>query len=842
MATTARKTPVPKQGGLRSYEAKRDFARTPEPKPGDRAPEGLGLRFVVQRHDARRLHFDLRLEWDGVLKSWAVTKGPSMVAGVRRLAVETEDHPIGYLDWEGNIPKGQYGGGTMIVWDTGLWEPEGDAAKGLKMGKLSFQLAGSRLKGKWSLVRMASEGKAKKQNWLLIKSRDAYALKPGGEEPVDTELTSVKTGRANAALATRPDHKARLATARRGVAATATLSRVAGAKKGILPPFVDPSLAELSDRPPDGPDWIHEVKHDGYRIQARVEGGKVQLLTRKGLDWTARFPRVADAAASLAVGAALLDGEIIVPDDSGQSSFSDLQRDLKAKRHDRLVYYVFDLLHCNGVDLRGAALAERKHILQEVISASPASSVIRFNEHLEAEGDAILREACKLGLEGIVSKREDAPYVSGRGEHWIKSKCALRQEFVVLGYVRSAAAGKGIGSLVLGYYQDGALMHAGRVGTGFDDAQTRQLKKKLDAAKTGKPQFGNAVTKMSLRGVVWSEPQRVAEVAFRGWSSDGLLRQASFKGLREDKPPREVKLERAKPSPAETPAPSVSGAVPKVSLTHPDRLLWTDPDVTKRDLADYYSEIAEWILPQITGRVLSLKRCPDGAAGQCFFAKHAWMGADDSVKLIDIGSEKPMLAVEDLRGLLSLVQMNVLEIHVWGSRLAHLEYPDRMVFDLDPGEDVPQLQVCEAAREVHDRLRRLGLTSFLKSTGGKGLHVVVPLEPKAGWDDVKSFSKAFADVMAEDDPKRYVATLSKAKRNGRVFVDYLRNGRGATAIASYSTRARPHAPVAVPLDWMEIGKTFPVFDINQTMRRLKNQKSDPWRDMEKVRQTLPKLR
>lgn len=846
------KTGAKASAGLSAYKARRDFRRTSEPPP-KRAKAAAGkFRFVVQKHDARRLHFDLRLELGGVLKSWAVTRGPSMTAGVRRLAVETEDHPVDYLDWEGVIPKGQYGGGTMIVWDQGTWQPEGDPEAALKAGKLSFDLAGERLKGKWTLVRMAKRTGEKRSNWLLIKSRDAFALKPREQEPVESMQTSVKSGREGADLAAagavRTDHRARQATAKSGVAATAALARIAGARKAIMPGFVPPSLALAVDRPPDGPEWIHEIKHDGYRIQARCEGGKATLLTRKGLDWTARFPPIARSLAGLSVGAALLDGEIVVHDENGQSSFSGLQRDLKSRRHDRLAYYVFDLLYCNGVDLQGAALTERKRILNEIIAASPASPALRYNDHIETGGQPVLTEACRLGLEGIVSKRSDLPYISGRGDHWQKSKCALRQEFVVLGYVPSSVKGKAVGSLVLGYYNSGKLMHAGRAGTGIDDDMARTLGSRLDAMRNEMPELGNSPAAASLRDVVWTEPSLVAEIEYRGWSSDGLLRQAAFKGLREDKPASEVTLETARPQAApelakpKTVAAASAGNRPApVAFTHPGRVLWSDPDITKRDLADYYTAIADKILPELSGRVLNLRRCPDGAAGQCFFAKHAWMGLNDAIQLIDTGDEKPMLAIDSLEGLLTLVQMNVLEIHTWGSKVDHLERPDRMTFDLDPGESVPASQVTAAAREVRDRLDRLGLQSFLKSTGGKGLHVVVPLDPVAGWDEVKAFSKAFADVMAQDNPRLYLSTMSKARRQGRVFVDYLRNGRGATAIAAYSTRSRPHAPVAMPLAWSEIGDAIPLFNVETAQRRLQRLNEDPWQNMASLKQKLPDL-
>ncbi len=829
---------------LDTYSGKRDFTATPEPKPKLRKARTKGLKFVVQKHDATRLHFDLRLELGGVLKSWAVTKGPSMKAGIRRLAVETEDHPMEYLDWEGVIPKGQYGGGTMIVWDQGTWTPEDDAAKDLKAGKLTFTLDGNRLKGRFTLVRLKADGKSKKNNWLLIKSKDDHALEEAQNEPVDTEMSSAKTGVSNDDLArskdVRPDHKAR--AAKEKTADISTLAKLPGAKKAILPVFVEPSLATLAPQPPEGSQWLHEIKHDGYRIQARIDGGKVRLLTRKGLDWTKRFPTVAEAMKSLPVQAALIDGEIIAQDETGNSSFSGLQTDLKSGAVNRIVCYVFDLLYLNGVDLRGVALLERKRLLAEVVAQAPSSFALRYNEHVEIGGETILTQACKLGLEGIISKREDLPYRSGRGDHWIKSKCMLRQEFAVLGYVPSAAVKNAVGSLVLGYNENGAMVHAGRAGTGFSAKEAQGLDKRLKALAAPAPKFKKAPTAASRKGVTWVRPELVAEIEYRGWSADGLLRQAAYKGLREDKDVGEVVLEETQHSHPPKPAAKSQTATPTpVTFTHPERVLWEDAGVTKQQLGDFYTRIADWVLPHVTGRVLSLLRCPQGAGEKCFFAKHAWMGIDDSVQLVDAGTEKPMLAIRDLHGLLLLVQMNVLEIHVWGSRLDTIEQPDRMIFDLDPGDGVDWKAICAAAVELRDRLKSVGLTSFVKTTGGKGLHVVVPLEPKAGWDEVKAFSNAFAELMAADAPARYVANMAKKHRTGKIFIDYLRNGRGATAVAAYSTRARPGAPISVPVEWTELDKIpgSSHFTVLNLEKRLATLRRDPWADWQAIKQKLP---
>ncbi len=605
-----------------------------------------------------------------------------------------------------------------------------------------------------------------------------------------------------------------------------------------MPDFVAPVIPVLGTSVPSGPNWLHEIKHDGYRMQARIDGGKVKLLTRKGLDWTKRFAPVAKALEKLPVQAALIDGEIIAQDESGQSSFSALQTDLKAGRHNRLVYYVFDLLYLNGVDIRGTALAERKHILADLIGAAPASSLLRYNEHLEEGGETILAHACKLGLEGIISKRGDMAYISGRGEHWLKSKCMLRQEFAVLGFVPSAAVKNAVGSLVLGYYKDGELVHAGRAGTGYSSEEALSLRKTLQPLAVEKPKFRKPPTAVSLKDVVWVKSDLVAEIEYRGWSADGLLRQAAYKGLREDKDAAEVVLEKSAAIPARQPP----VATANIKLTHPERVLWEQNGFTKQALANFYASIAIWILPHVTGRILSLVRCPQGAGGQCFFTKHAWMGMSDAVRLVDTGDEKPMLTIDGIEGLLTLAQMNVLEIHVWGSRAKDMERPDVMVFDLDPGEDVTWPDVCNAAVELRQRLESVGLRSFVKTSGGKGLHVVVPLQPKADWDEVKAFSKAFAELMATDLPGRYVANMAKSRRRGRIFIDYLRNGRGATAIAAYSTRARPGAPVSVPVEWSELPGIAGAdqFTVDNLEHRLNYLKRDPWAELPGLKQKLPR--
>jgi bifunctional non-homologous end joining protein LigD len=830
---------------LKPYAQKRDFSRTAEPKPTSapksKAGRGAHWQFVVQKHAARRLHFDLRLELDGTLKSWAVTRGPSLTLGEKRLAVHTEDHPMQYLEFEGNIPKGEYGGGSMIVWDRGRWEPVGDPQRGLSKGHLEFVLAGTRLKGRWHLVRMRPRPGEKKEQWLLIKAEDEFARPPGSPEITEEETTSFVSGRTNEELAAegalRADHAARERVSKARQVTLPDVKGVRGAQKKLLPAFIEPSLASPCTRPPSGPKWVHEIKYDGYRTQARIDGGKVQLLTRKGLDWSKRFERIATALKALPLASAWLDGEIVVEDAGGISSFNALQADLSAGRQDRLIFHVFDLLYCEGFDLTKATLIDRKALLQQIL-ALLLQGAIRFSEHLQEDGERMLEHSCRLGLEGIISKRADLPYRAGRGDHWLKSKCMLRQEFVIVGYVPSTAAASAVGALALGYYEGGKLVYAGRVGTGFSAKVARSLRDEIEKINAKKPAFTNALPAGAEKGVRWAQPQLVADVEFRGLTEERLVRQAAYKGLREDKAPEEVILE--------TPAWSVGERASQresagVRLTHPERILWDVPGVTKQGLADFYTEIADWILPHITDRVLSLLRCPSGVSQQCFFAKHAWHGLGSAARKIDVGEAEPMLAIDGLEGLLALVQAGVVEIHPWGSTVDHLEKPDRLIFDLDPGEGVPWGAVIEAARDVRARLEGEGLKSFVKTSGGKGLHVVVPLEPHFDWDTAKAFTASIAAAMAKSRPDRYLATMAKKARTGRIFIDYIRNSRGQTAVSAYSTRAFPEATVSTPLDWSELSEGIRAdhFKIDNLRQRLKFLDADPWEGFFKLKQRIP---
>ena len=826
---------------LKEYAGKRDFARTPE--PAGSAIRGEGREFVVQKHAARRLHYDLRLEMDGVLKSWAVTKGPSLTAGEKRLAVRTEDHPIEYLNFEGNIPKGEYGAGSMIVWDRGRWEPEGDPQKGLAKGHLAFTLDGTRLKGRWHLVRMQPRSGEKTEPWLLIKSDDEFGRHLGDREITDEEATSQISGRTSEELAAtgelRKDHAARVRVAKARKAFLPNIGELSGARAGLLPAFLEPSLTSPCERPPSGPKWIHEIKYDGYRMQARNDGRTIRLLTRKKLDWTERFLRIADALKALGLGSALIDGEIVVEDASGISSFNDLQSDLKAGRPDRFRYFVFDVLYCEGFDLTKVVLKDRKNLLQQLLAILPPGSPIRFSEHLDVDGPTMLEHACQFGLEGIVSKRADLPYRPGRGDHWIKSKCLERQEFIILGYIPSTAASRSVGSLALGYHDNQKLVYAGRVGTGWSQEQARALRDELETISAIKPSFAKPLPAGTEKGVRWVEPRLVCEIEYRGWTGDRLLRAAAFKGLRDDKSAEEIVLE-APPKGSKSRVPPTHVGI---RFTHPERILWEEAGITKQGLAEFYADIADWILPHVVGRPLSLLRCPSGTAAKCFFAKHPWQGLDKRVRRVDTGDKKPMLAIDDITGLISLVQAGVVEIHPWGSTIDHLEQPDRLIFDLDPGENVPWEVVIDAAYDVRDRLATLGLQSFVKTSGGKGLHIVAPIQPEAAWDEVKTFAKTIAGTMAKERADRYVATMAKRARGAHIFVDYLRNDRGATAVAAYSTRALPRASVSIPLSWDELspGLRSDHFTVGNVLNRLSSLKREPWQGFFKIRRRLPQF-
>jgi bifunctional non-homologous end joining protein LigD len=813
---------------LAKYRAKRDFTQTAEPSGDAAAPAAGRLRYVIQKHAASRLHYDLRLEADGVFKSWAVTRGPSLDPADKRLAVEVEDHPLDYGDFEGTIPKGQYGGGTVQLWDRGYWAPEdgGDPLKALKRGELKFVLEGEKLHGGWVLVRLKDRERENRRNWLLIKHRD-HAARPHGEEDVLDEDASVASGRGMDQIAAGKG-KAPKSFVRKGGKAAATkadavwTSNRAGAD---LPDFVEPALASLVERPPAGANWVHEVKFDGYRMQLRVEAGAARLRTRKGLDWSERFPEIAQAGEGLPD--CLIDGEIVALDDNGAPDFAALQAALSAKDTGRLVYFVFDALFVGGEDLRARPLAERKARLEALLGdlKGPAAQRIRYVEHFDSGGDAVLRSACRMSLEGIVSKRIDAPYRSGRGETWTKAKCRAGHEVVIGGWTTTGASFR---SLIVGAFRDGKLIHLGRVGTGYSRDKVEKLLPALRAAEADSSPFVGPGAPKTAAGVHWARPTLVAEIEYAGFTGDGLVRQASFKGLREDKPADEVTPEKpaplgeplAEPAPAKARARAAatstkpaggSNVVMGVTISHPDKALWPDDGegspVTKLDLARYLETVGDWMLPHIKGRPCSIIRAPDGIGGERFFQRHAGKATSSLLEIVSVsGDRQPYLQIDRKEGLAAVAQQGGVELHPWNNWPSEPDLPGRLVFDLDPSEGLGFDAVIEAAKAVKARLEALGLVTFCKTTDGKGLHVVTPLthDAKIDWPTAKAFAREVCARLAADEPDRYLINMAKAKRTGRIFLDYLRNDRMSTAVAPLSPRGRPGAPVSMPLTWGQV--------------------------------------
>ncbi|MDR6145251.1 bifunctional non-homologous end joining protein LigD [Sphingomonas sp. SORGH_AS870] len=771
---------------LARYNAKRDFTRTAEPA-GTLEP-GSGNGFIVQKHDATRLHWDFRLEVDGVLKSWAVTRGPSLDPDEKRLAVRTEDHPLSYATFEGTIPSGEYGGGTVMLWDRGTWSPvAGKSAADLEDGHLHFILDGERMKGEWLLVRMKPRGREKRENWLLRKVADAQA---GGTDTLtDQALTSVSTGRTMAQIAEGKPAKAKPA----GKAKAAP--RRTKAKKAAPPAFQPPALCTLVDRVPAGQGWLHEIKYDGYRALIAVGGGAARVFTRNGLDWSDKFPGIVAAAADLPVTSALVDGEIVAFKD-GRPDFSTLKDAIGSDKPMSL--FAFDLLSLDGEDLTELPLVQRKERLRAIVP--DGDETIRFAEHVTGSGEALFDRLCAEGLEGVVSKQAGSRYPGGRSRDWLKAKCLRRQEFVIIGWLPSDKARRGFKSLLLGVNRDGKLTYVGKVGTGFTAARMDELRRLLDARarRTATVEAPRAM----VRGAKWVRPDLVAEIAFTETTPDGLLRHPSFIGLREDKPADQVVEERPAPAPASSSGESA------VTITHPDRVIFPDSDLTKGALADYVATVAPLMLPWVARRPVSLVRCPQGRARACFFQKHDAGSFGPQVHSVPIrekdGGTEPYLYVEDAEGLRACIQMGSIEFHGWGAGIAALEQPDRMIFDLDPDPSVSFDEVKRAAVHIHDQLAELGLTSFAMLSGGKGVHVVVPLTPDAEWPAVSDFAERFAKALAQSDPGRFVAVMTKAKRKGRIFIDWLRNQRGATAVMPYSARARAGAPVAAPVAWREL--------------------------------------
>jgi bifunctional non-homologous end joining protein LigD len=935
----------------------RDFHITAEPsgvsKP-TKKDSPTQLPFVIQKHAASHLHYDFRLGWNGVLKSWAVAKGPSYVVADKRLAVQVEDHPMEYGGFEGIIPAGQYGGGTVMLWDQGTWEPQPaypDVDAGLRDGSLKFILHGVKLKGKWALIRMKgkSAGSAAKPNWLLIKEHDSFERPPSAPPITEEEPNSVVTGRSIEQIAQSEDHVWNSRDTRSGSKAwysqpskSAPQTRVpqtrvahpttALASKGGLsgasptvfspdltklpresqPTFIPPQLAQQAENPPTATGWLHELKLDGYRMQARKADGRTQLLTRSGLDWTARMVAIAAEVGRLPATPVTLDGEVVVLSPDGTTSFADLQAAFQNDaKHPSLTYFVFDLLHLNGHNTRNLPLRERKSLLTQLLAHADPHT-LRLSEHLESDGPTIFRNACKLRAEGIVSKLASSKYTSGRSSAWIKCKCLHEQELVIGGFTLPGAghAGmRGVGALLLAYYDHthspSRLIYAGRAGTGFTQQTHKMLRDKLDALTQSKTPFDKPPSPSESRGVHWVKPQLVAQVRFATWTADNLVRQAAFLGLREDKPASEVTRETSAPTPksskprtsrtvtkARVPHPSqrdgwdviprpATGAAhpaaphkaalrtstsnqqpttnnpqpatPLIRLTHPTKILDPTSGLTKQALADYYWAVAPTMLPHIAGRPLSLVRCPEGTAKPCFFQKHVNATLLPGIGAVDVPDKKtgviePYITLSTPEALAGLAQLGVLEVHPWGSRNDSLEHPDRLIFDLDPDESLPWSAVTAAALDVRARLKKLGLASFLKTTGGKGLHVVIPISnsgpAKLDWPTAKSFAHSLVLAMERANPARYLTKMTKAARTGRIFLDYLRNERGATAVAPYSPRARAGVHVSMPLAWSEITASGEfashrptVTNANIPPRRARLTK-DPWKAIASTDQSI----
>jgi len=808
--------------GLRAYRDKRDFAASPEPAGRSARAGRGGGRFVVQKHDATRLHYDFRLELDGVLKSWAVPKGPSFDPAQKRLAVEVEDHPVEYRNFEGVIPDGHYGAGPVVVWDRGRWRPDADPRAGLKQGHLKFHLEGEKLGGGWALIRMRGPRMDDGRNWLLVKERDEFARKGRAAEVVARRPESVASGRTIEEL-----------PARKRAARTRRAPPPARGSKPALRNWL-PELATLTTTAPEGDGWLHEIKFDGYRIVCRVADGRATLFSRSGLDWTRKFPAIASAAAALPVRSALLDGEVVVLTPNGVSSFQALQNALHDPSQGEMTYFVFDLIEHDGKDLRAWPLEKRKAELARLVGKVAAGS-IRYSDRVRGKGEAFFAEACRRGLAGIVSKPFDAPARSGRAGAWRKIKCGKRQEVVIGGFTEGNGARKELGALLVGVREGRTLRYAGRVGTGFADALLRDLRARLGRLEIRSSPFATPPRRLARTHCV--RPALVCEVDFTEWTADGLMRHPSFVGLREDKPAKQVVRERA------VRPPGGATRVEGIALTHPDKVLYPDRKLTKLDLARYFATVADRMVPQIAGRPLMLLRCPGGAGKPCFFQKHPQGTIDPSLASVDIEEKSgphTYVTVSDARGLVALLQGGALELHVWGARADRIEQPDRMVFDIDPDPRTPWPEVPRTALRLRDALAAFDLASFVKTSGGKGFHVVVPLTRGAActWETMGHFALDIAARLVRESPDLYTTHLVKERRKGRIFLDTLRNRRAHTWVAPYSPRARAGAPVSFPVSWSEVVPALHAdrFTVEALARGLP--RTDPWKDLAGTRQTI----
>jgi bifunctional non-homologous end joining protein LigD len=841
-AAPAKPGGAPRGGGgapLERYNAKRDFTRTSEPVGRPARRRSKGLCFVIQKHWASRLHYDFRLELDGVMLSWAVPKGPSYDPAVKSMAIQVEDHPLGYNSFEGTIPKGQYGAGAVIVWDRGTWEPVGEPREGLGKGKLAFRLHGEKLAGLWELVRISKPGESAQPRWLLLKKRGDEWARPLSEYDVITALPDSVVQHPLGPVEER-EPRGRTAAPPAGV----DLFRAVPA---ALPARLSPQLATLVDAAPPSGRWVLESKLDGYRLLARCDAGGVRLFTRNGNDWTQRLRGLEKDVAALGVTEGWLDGEIVVLNEQGAPDFNRLQNAMDNSRTKEVVYFLFDVPFLGGMDLREVPLSSRREVLRELLSGQRHNERVRFSEAFEASPQELLEAACRMGIEGVMLKRADAPYVCGRTDTWLKLKCQRRQEFVVHGFTDRTGADNEVGSLLLGYHEDGRLRHAGSVGTGWDHATGRELHRVLSRLEVAQPAVDERTVKAgrwSRRGagaLRWVQPSTVVEVAFGEWTPDGHVRHASFRGVRTDKPPSNIVRERPRgivPQ-AAAPAEPVKGSV---RVTHPERIIDPSTGFRKVELVRYYEGIAERMLPHLKDRPVSLVRAPEGIAGQLFFQKHPETRMPGLTEL-DPGlwpGHDALLAVDSVQALAIAAQMNVVEFHTWNSTARRIDQPDRVVFDLDPGEGVSWSQLQEAAMLTRAMLDELGLLSWLKTSGGKGLHVVVPLTPRLDDETVKGFSQAVVVHMATAIPQRFVAKAGASNRVGKVFIDYLRNGHGQTTVAAFSARARRGLGVSMPVAWEQLHelKSAAQWSIATAREYLSFQQDDPWQDYWQARQTL----
>lgn len=790
---------------LREYNIKRNFDRSFEPEgiPEDTEED---LRFVVQHHMARREHYDLRLEWGGVLLSWAVPKGPSYDTHDKRLAVKVEDHPLEYRNFEGTIPKGEYGGGVVMLWDEGFWEPQGNVEEGLRNGMLKFILKGVRLKGKWALIRLKGKSDEIKDNWLLLKERDEYIKSTDG---ISEFITSIRTGRTMTEIEEGEDEKV------------------------TRNPFdkADVQLAKLVKTAPEGEDYLYELKYDGYRIMAFLEGNSVRMVSRNGNDYTNSFRDIASSIISWASGRAMvLDGEMVITDTSGRTDFHALQNYIRSPRGKNLTYIIFDLLALNGEDLRRRPLIDRKEMLEALMKDAPDN--LYYSRYVRGNGKESFAAACEANMEGIIGKKANSIYSGARNDDWIKLKCDKSQEFVIGGYSLSDKRVSGVSSLLLGIYEGEKLVYVGRSGTGFSETDMIMLEDKFKDIKRMDSPFKIVPETRPKEKIIWLEPQLVAEIKFAEWTNDNLLRQASFKGLRTDKDPKKIKRETEEEM-GEPIVPNANSLIIEgIKISSPDKVIYDDLKITKEDVIRYYSKVSDRMLPYLSYRILNIVRCPKGVSQACFYKQHPAPGSKGIVTIPitrSSGKTEDHFYVENITGLIYEAQMGTLEFHTWGSQVDELERPDIMVFDLDPDEGLDLGRIRQGALDIKEILSELSLNSYLKTSGGKGYHVVVPLIPAVDWDVVNNFSRMVAEVMEQKWPDRYTSNIRKASRAGKIFIDWIRNGRGATSIAPYSLRARKGAKVSMPIAWDELNTVNPD-GINMSEALLRIAGDDPWKD------------